>query len=414
MLIKGVELHNKQKRIAASIISSNAKYYTINASRQAGKSFLLKELLRYYSFNTSNSTLLYITPTYSLGGTFFREFKDSLKDIPVVKEVDKSKLILRLINDTKIIFKSAERYENIRGFSPDYLFLDEFAFFKEGAWAAIKPLIGAKRDSKVIIASTPNGKELFYEMIKLGESDNDRYKSYFMHYTDNPRYDLEEVKDAKKVLPEDVYLTEYEAKFIDGNGTIFKDLETNLVLDSWQKPVTGEKYFAGIDVGKSDSTVLTIINSKGEVVYIKGVKDKAYDKIINELTPALNSYNPVTLVETNGVGDVFFDYLKKSYPRIESWTNNNNNKVNIIEGLVADLSYKRLKLPNKALCSQLENELNTFIIYYTPKTRKITYAARTGFNDDYVMSLAIANKCYSDYNNSVKFISNRRNNSYMY
>jgi len=412
MKILGAKLHNKQLEIFETIINSDTKYHILNASRQSGKSYLLAEIVRYLCISQSNIELLYITPTYDLAYTFLTNILDSLDGIPVIKSVNKSKLIVIFNNGSKLKFKSAERYDNIRGLTVDYLLMDEFAYYKPQAWSAIKPVIAAKRDAKVILVSTPRGMNLFYDMAMLGQSSNNRYAYYYMHYTDNPMYDIEEVKDAKSVMSDDMYRQEYEAEFIEDGGTVFKNIDNVQIINEWKQPINNEQYFAGLDVGKTDSTVLTIMNKLGEVIFIKRVNNKSYSEIIKELLTVLNIYNPLVYLETNGVGDVLFDMLQVSYPRLVVWQSNNTVKKNMIELLIADI--QSLKLPTKELLPELDFELKVFTYEYNPKTRTIKYAATPPHHDDTVISLGLANLCRNENRFLNKRIIQKRYNKHMY
>jgi len=394
MEIEGASLHKRQKEIVSDIIKSDAKYFIINASRQSGKSFSLSELVRYFALNGVNQTLLYVTPTYGLASTFFDNIVESLYQIPVIKSANKSTLTISFRNKSKLVFKSAERFDNIRGLSVDYLFLDEFSFFKIGAWEAIKPTVAAKINSKVIIASTPKGKNLFYDLAMLGQSGNNRYKYYFMHYTDNPMYDMQEVEDAKRVLPDNIFRTEYEAEFLDDGGTVFKNIKERQLISKWLQPIPNTKYYAGLDIGKQDSTVLTILDIFGNVVYIFRANSKSYNLIIDDIVKVLNLYNPLVYVETNGVGDVFYDMLILKYRNLVTWNNNNTSKTNLIESLIVSL--ETMNLPTKELCPELDFELQVFTYQYNPKTRTIHYAAQLPHHDDTVISLALANLCKNE------------------
>ena len=414
MKISGATLHPKQKEIFNSINKSNAKYFIINASRQSGKSFLLAEFVRYFALNEPDIILLYVTPSYGLSDIFFNNIYESLKDIPVIKSINRSKLTLKFINGSSIIFKSAERYDNIRGGSYDYVLLDEFSFFKYGAFDAIKPTIAAKINAKVIIASTPKGKNLFYDMAMLGQSENKRYEYYFMHYSHNPLYDIEEVKDARKVLPEDVFKTEYEAEFIDNGGTVFKDITDVQIVTKWADPLPNTKYFAGLDIGKKDSTVLTIMDKDGKVVYIHRVNNMSYNKIIDSLLVVLNKYNPLVYVEVNSVGDVVFDMLQMKYKSLVTWTNTNKVKTDMIEMLILEMSNRTISLPTEELSPQLDFEMKVFTYEYNPKNRTIRYAATPPHNDDMVISLALANLCKNENMFYGKRITQKRVNKYSY
>jgi len=376
------------------------------------------ELVRYFALSKSNITILFVTPTYSLGDIIFNKIIDSLDGIPVLKYKNKSDLFAQFINGTKLYFRSAERYDNIRGISSDILFLDEFAFFKPDAWTAIKPTIAAKKSAKVIITSTPKGKQNeFYKMAMLGQSeDNNRYKYYFMHYTDNPYYNLDEVEDARRTMIEDIFYAEYEGRFNDGSGNVFKDGQLKLVqvISEWKLPVANNKYFAGIDVGKKDSTVLTIMDINGDVVYMYSTREKSYDIIIEEVVKILNVYNPLTYIEVNGVGDVFYDILIKRYSNLVAWRNTNEAKSNIIELLVHQISTQSIKLPTEELYKPLDFELKVFTYEYNPRSRKVFYMAEKPHHDDNVLSLAICNLCRNENQFTGKFSLYKPINKFSY
>ena len=98
----------------------------------------------------------------------------------------------------------------------------------------------------------------------------------------------------------------------------------------------------------------------------------------------------VTLVEINGVGDVFYDLLKAEYSKITPFNTNMNSKQQIIEELILEFQDAQLQLPDENLLPELKNELQDFTFTYNKSTRNIRYAARNG-HDDTVMSLAFAN-----------------------
>lgn len=400
MKITGFNLHNRQKEIFKSIDKSNAKYFIINASRQSGKTTLLKEMVRYFALTNESVQIMFVTPTYALGSIIFLDIIESVLGIPVIKSVNKSNLIIEFINKSKVLFKSAERYDSIRGLSNDYVFLDEFSYFKYESWAAIKPTVAAKKDAKVIITSTPKGRNLFYDLAQLGKSNNDRYEYYFMHYTNNPLYDQQEVDDAKLVLGDNspIYLAEYEGVFIEDGGTVFKNVLKNQTIKNWIEPAYNNKYYAGLDIGKEDSTVLTIMDKDGNIMFIKSIKQKSYNDIINELVHILKKYSPIVYLETNGVGSVFFDILVKQYTNLIPWTTTNQSKTEIIELLVLALNTEAIKLPTKELYKDLDFEFSVFTYEYSPKTRIVKYMAQTPHHDDNIISLALANKCRLDNN----------------
>ena len=88
----------------------------------------------------------------------------------LVKNCNYSENYIALKNGSEIIFRSAEKYDNIRGMTVDYGILDEAAFMKEDAWKeAIRPVFMV-RGKKVLFISTPKGKSWFYELFQLAKS----------------------------------------------------------------------------------------------------------------------------------------------------------------------------------------------------------------------------------------------------
>ena len=82
----------------------------------------------------------------------------------IVTKSNKAELTLEFINGSSIQFLSAERYDSIRGFSFNYMVVDEAAFIKEQAMnEAIFPTLSAI-GKKCLIISTPKSKNWFYNL----------------------------------------------------------------------------------------------------------------------------------------------------------------------------------------------------------------------------------------------------------
>jgi hypothetical protein len=102
----------------------------------------------------------------------------------------------------------------------------------------------------------------------------------------------------------------------------------------------------------------------------------------------LNRYKASTLAETNGIGNMPYKELKKLYPNVQDFATTNKSKQNIIQKLIMDFEQDSLKIPDN---NELKTELDCFELKVS-KAGNVCYSARQGFNDDIVMSLAMANK----------------------
>ena len=60
-------------------------------------------------------------------------------------------MIIEYVTGSTIQFFSAERYDNIRGFTFDYLIIDEAAFLDERAWTEVLRATVLVRGKKVLL-----------------------------------------------------------------------------------------------------------------------------------------------------------------------------------------------------------------------------------------------------------------------
>lgn len=387
----GGKLFEKQAEIAQKIIRSGAMYHVIVTSRQFGKSYLCKQLLLWYSINNKDWQCCYVSMTYAQANKVFKEILNAIKDSGIIRSYNRKENSIILINGSEIYFKSYQNADAIRGYSFDFMIVDEAAYIKEEDWnACFRPTLNV-RGKKCILCSTPKGKNFFWHLYRMGYDHSvTHYRAYSATWRDNPYSNVEEIEDAKKVLPKNIYLSEYECKFIDGAMSVFQGFP-----ECVGKKLAGGPVVAGIDVGRQqDYTVLTIMNG-ANVVYVGRWNNDTWEHIIQNIIQELKKYRPATVtVEVNGVGDVFFEDFTRAVRaagvsvKINPWTTTNTSKAQIVERLASDFATGSISIPDdKDLVFELEN----FEAAYSTASRAIKYGARSGLHDDMVMSLAITN-----------------------
>ena len=266
---------------------------------------------------------------------------------------------------------------------------DEAAYYTEEVWASVLKPITLVHGKKVLFISTPRGNNWFKSMYDLGQlEDHPDYEACRMSYEQNPFIDQEEIKEARRTLPEHIFKAEYEGSFVDSGSTVFTNLEDN-TFSQW--PKSGSKFYCGIDLGRQgDYTVATVVNDLGQVVEIYRDNQKEWSTMIQNILNLLKKWNAKALVEANGIGDVVFDQIKREWKDTEPFMTTNTSKQQIIEGLIVSFNKGEIKIPSKELFAPLLFELSIFEYTYSPKSRAVQYGHPTGFNDDTVMSLAIA------------------------
>lgn len=389
----GGVLHPGQKKIADEVITSSAIYHTIICPRQFGKSYLGMQLLLYFGINEANSEILWVSPSYQQSIKVYRELMKAIGSSGAVHSCNNAELSIKFVNDSRAIFRSAERYDNLRGYSITHMLCDEAAFYKPGVFYTVfRPMLRA-RGKKCILMSTPKGKNYLYDMFMLGKHGNEKsYRSYTGSNDDNPYINKEETEDARKVLPDSWFRQEYLGEFIDDGGEVFKNLNACSTVNHFlNAPEQGRRYFAGIDWARhNDSSVCTIIDDTGKIVNIITRKGESWQNIIDDIVSKLNIFKPEVFAETNGIGDPLFETLKSKYNRSTPFVTTNSSKQEIIETLMLAFTDEKIKIPTRQLHQILHDELEAFTFKYSPTTRRVQYSHPPGLHDDHVLSLAIA------------------------
>ena len=389
MTIQGPQLHEGQKRVAA-LLKGPAKYITCVAARQTGKSFFAIQAMLYWAINEPGSVIFFCSPTYAQAKKVMEELYNAIEESGIVKSYNKSDFKLELKTGSIIHFKSTERADNLRGYTGTHMIIDEAAYHGEEIYnSVLKPILLAK-GRKCLFISTPKGNNWFKNMYDRGQDpEQPAYASCRMHYNENPRLDLTELEEARRTLPDHIYKAEYEGTFTESGRTVFADTTPNQ-FHSYPKPIG--KVYCGVDLGRAnDFTVATFMDSTGNVVDIYRDNKQDWSFMVAEMLLRIKKWNATVMVETNSIGDVVFEMLKKQHQDTHPFVTTSKSKNDIIEGLAVDLNNIEVRIPSQELFSPLQFELGIYEYDYSPKTRTIRYNAPNGFNDDCCMSLAICN-----------------------
>lgn len=404
--VEGFTPHPKQKDLIKYCLDEETKYIVASVGRQWGKSFLGMNVLLKWALENNNTTSMWVAPIYQQSKKVFTELSNVLANSGITKSMNKSELTIKFINGSVIYFRSAEREDGLRGNTLDYLVIDEAAYIKDNVWNQVLRATVLVKGKKVLFLSTPKGRNWFYDLSIRGESEEyTQYKTYKGSSFDSPFISEDELYEAKMSLPDNIYKQEILAEFIDDGGEVFSSLKHNCVLEQYPNKDTSDRYYAGLDIGRAnDYTVLTILNTKGEVVRIFRERQNSWNVIVSEVIKHLREFNARVQIEINGVGDPIFEQIKKQYSNVEPFITSNESKQNIIEDLILVLNEDKLKLPSQTLNADLYKEMSIFTYEYSPKTRKVKYGAPNGFHDDMVMSLALANNCLKNKVNYGKYV----------
>jgi len=383
--------HIGQKQIINGFADSKHKFGIVATGRQFGKSLLAQNLMLYWLLSNENQKGSWITPVYNQAKKIFQELTSAAYDI--ISKQNKADLTIEFINGSTLQFLSTDNYNTIRGFSFNYMVIDEAAFIKEEAInEAVLPTLSAL-GKKCLMISTPKSKNWFYNFWIKGQNENNDYISFKGVSIDNPYVDQSFISEQQKSLPPEIYKQEYLADFTDSGNDVFTGVEQVCILNGFIDYKQGTRYFAGVDLGlTNDFSVLTIISEDGTVHHMERINGTSYAEIGKTFTSIIKRYRITGgFVEVNGPGRPVFEVLNSQERKLKEWTTNNSNKAEGIRGLIYDIQEQVLALPSKEAFPTLYNELNAFTYKISP-TGTLTFSSPAGYHDDCIMSLMLANE----------------------
>lgn len=403
--IEGVELLPWQREVTDSYIDDVYKFYVINTSRQIGKSLLITQLVLYSAINFENVDVGVVSLTYKQVKKIYADITDLLSDTPIVKTNNKSELLIELINGSKIRFLSAQNPDSVRGFTFDYLFCDEFAFYQDGVWGKVLQPTTMAKGKKVVLCSTPRGTgNDFHNLFNLGMNPEVKNTTAFQYDYTHGMFDLEEIEAIRQSLPDAVFKQEYLCQFSD-NGTVFKNIAAIATITEFKPPQSTQKYYIGIDVGVfNDFTIAIVMDEQGNVCDIyKGTRGSIL-QIQKEVEDFIRKWNPrKVLIELNNQGITIYEHLRlKFQSKIEGFKTTAQSKSPLINELQKAIEERVISIPNFTLDKTIYEELNNFSFTYSAKTKQIQYQALAGCHDDAVISLALTTKLWREHHGAVK------------
>lgn len=375
----------------------------VNSSRQKGKSYLDSNLLLYFSCNYENTNNFYVSPTLKQAKAIYKFIIDGILHTGIVKSRNATDLIITLINGSTIYFKSAEQRDALRGFTADFLIIDEAAFIPDDIFYLILPWTDAKQ-APMLITSTPWIKDgFFYKYFIYGKEKS--HNCLTVDWSEEKyRKSIEQIlpperlEEYRQTLPKNVFETDYLGHFLDDEGVVFTGLNAQTKYTELQPT---DRLYVGIDwsnQGENDDTVISVFNQNGEQVYLKYFNKlsplRQIDLICKELEPYGNQIAVISC-ETNSIGTPYTDLLKDKSQiltqKVQGWNTSNSSKNSLVVNFQAALENGTVwLLPDEKQKAQF----GYFTANYNPKTRNVSYAAPQGLNDDCVMATLIAYEAY--------------------
>lgn len=366
-------LHASQREVYRSL----ARFSVLEIGRRWGKTTFGMQLGIETAIHGKKCG--WFAPSYKYLADPVREFERALK--PVLKRHDRVEKRMEFATGGSIDFWTLEDVDAGRGRSYDRIVIDEAGFAPNllEAWrASMRPTLADRRGSALFLG-TPKGTGDFHRLFLEAESDTSgAWKAFRIGSVANPFIDPDEIRDAKRMLPPEIFAQEFEGIPAEDGGNPFG-------LDAIRACIapisTKQVECFGVDLAKSqDWTVVVGLDAEGRVCHLD--RWQAPWNVTRERLARLISEKPAQ-IDSTGVGDPIVEDLRKVCRRVEGFKFTSQSKQQLMEGLQIAIATAEIRFPD----GWLRAELESFGFRYSG--RSVSYEATVG-HDDGVCALALA------------------------
>lgn len=397
------------------------KWFVTKVGRQRGKSVLAQILLIYASLSQENSVSICVSPVLMQSRKMYEDINRMAKDL--ITKANGSTLELTFINGSKILFKSGEQGDTIRGNTVSgsgIAVCDEAAYLKDDLFFSIIVPTTTVYNAPIFCFSTPRYKQgFFYSLYMQGLTDNEKVHSFDWNNYDTSKYLPDETKEIyKQQMPRNSFISEVLGEFIDGDSTIFTDFKSSILnkeLDCSLPVVISIDWSSGVG---SDYTVLTFMQLQSDNIIVSRqlsfnnkTGNQTIDIILKEVKSLSDKSVPEIsiIVEKNSIGQIFFDLLNDRLDEINEYKSHYNSTDITASAFITtnkskDRSIKKLQVlfEKSKICIPNDIALISELSAYECKINSNgtpTYNAPAGQHDDRVMSLLIGiDRIYNELN----------------
>ena len=403
-------------------------------SRQVGKSTIVRGFILWYAMFHGDQLIAMLANKLALAKEQLQLLRDSYIALPFWLQPGVklwNKMSIQFSNNTRIM-AAPSTVDGIRGFSPNLLYLDEFAFLRAGLaeefWTSNFPSISSGKKTRVIITSTPNGMNLFYNLWEGAVDENtasfhdlmSKFVKSTVKWNEVPGRDIQWGIDEMARIGEQRFRQEYECEFVGSAVTLidYKMLQklkatpplpmacvpNGYQMRMYQKPlplqkleVNGWVYIAAIDTGygiRKDYHVLHILLAKSNIeleeVFVMSSNEVTIEDFCARSYIVLCGYHqPALTIEYNGPGsrtysimfnDLQYEHLVNYDNKLRGMWATDGIKQSAVMLLKLYVERYYVKLKDEATIQELMSFTTT-----TPNGRK--WGATDGNHDDNVTSL---------------------------
>lgn len=291
---------------------------------------------------------------------------------------------------TRIISRTVgTKGRGLRGRKAHRVIADEAAYISDAIMQQVVGPLLADYDGQLLLISTPDGRNHFWKAFQQGVGGNPRYRHFQFPTASNPYIPPSFLEAERATKPEQVFRQEYEAAFLDREGTVFRKVMAAARLTGQAAPQAGYTYIMGVDWARSkDFTVLAVFDATTrELAALDRFNQIDFSLQRGRLKALHEQYGCVAIVaESNSIGQPNIEALQTEGIPVYPFLTTNATKAALVDLLALSLERQDIAILNDPV---LTGELMAYEGRKLPSGR-MQYGAPEGEHDDTVMALMLA------------------------
>ncbi|HKZ94941.1 MAG TPA: terminase family protein [Candidatus Bathyarchaeia archaeon] len=363
--------------------------------RQCGKTTTVAVKAIHYAYTNPNTTVLVASPSLRQSIIMLDRIQELIENSLILRQgvAKQTKTEIHLHNNSLIVALPCSE-DLLRGYTADHIICDEAAFMPEETITQVMfPMLSAT-DGSAIFLSTPWGKNHFYKAYT-----NPDYSVHHARSIECPLIKTEFLHEQKRILPDEIYRSEYLAEFTEAAHCFFPQDLIRTCIDPTLEQIADPQaapdgtYYAGVDFGKlNDHTAIAIIKHEQTTLKLVHIHEfplgTPYSHVIGYIANANKRIQFEKLcIDQTGVGEPIQEELRnQDIQNIEGVTFTTQTKEALLTNLKLAMEQHRLKLSyNRPLINQINQQQ-----YAYNKTGHLSFSHPQGIHDDQLWALSLA------------------------